>query len=205
VEGADHRLRREERHLRVIGDGPGRPVAGDQAGDTPGAEALANGVQRQELDRRAQRVADRAAEEAAEEGGGGAPDHVPVLCRAFRKLQSERPIECALLSARAGLSVHDAANANGVWSRRRLNQDNVGDSSDVLLPPNRPINEFSLLPTSSEAREIFPALVCGPAHPVVLLTVGVLRIIRSITCSGLALSLEHCVPAAHHPSISIKS
>src|SRR5438132_12111855 len=64
---AQEPLRGEERHLRVVGDRPDASVGLVHVPDAIGAVALADLREREELDRRAERIAHGAAEEAAAE------------------------------------------------------------------------------------------------------------------------------------------
>jgi len=62
---ADQPLGGEQRHLRVVGDRPDGSVGLGEVADPLGSEALADALERVELDRRAERIADGAAEQAA--------------------------------------------------------------------------------------------------------------------------------------------
>src|SRR5262252_2683580 len=64
-DGAQQHFGGEERHLRVVGDGPSPAVSGDIVCDPRRSVFVADQVNAVELDRRAQRVARRAAQETA--------------------------------------------------------------------------------------------------------------------------------------------
>jgi hypothetical protein len=63
VRPADQCLRREERHLRVVGDRSAAAVRQFVPGDTSESESLADPVELVELDRCTERIPDRAAEQ----------------------------------------------------------------------------------------------------------------------------------------------
>ena len=70
--GADHPLRGEEGHLRVVGNRPADAAVGRQvAGHAGGAQPRVDLLERPELDRRPERVADRARQQAAADAGAG--------------------------------------------------------------------------------------------------------------------------------------